>query len=72
MNQENAPEADHIIAEDNNQTSDNARYHTEALNEVRTQTKDEAAPQPLPKDKAAPTTKALSKDKAALKAELMH
>ncbi|CAG7944718.1 unnamed protein product [Penicillium nalgiovense] len=35
MNQDNAPEADQIIAEDNTQPSDNARYHTEALDEVR-------------------------------------
>ncbi|KAJ5978308.1 hypothetical protein N7501_001650 [Penicillium viridicatum] len=65
MNQDNAPEAGHIIAEDNTQPSDNARNHTEALNEVRTRTKDEAAPstKPLPKDKAAPTTKALLKTK---------
>lgn len=62
MNQDNAPEAGHIIAEDNTQPSDNARNHTEALNEVRTQTKNEAAP----------STKHLPKDKAALKAELMH
>ncbi|OQD71391.1 hypothetical protein PENPOL_c001G05003 [Penicillium polonicum] len=62
MNQDNAPEAGHIIAEDDTQPSDNARNHTEALNVVRTQTKDEAAP----------STKPLSKDKAALKAELMH
>ncbi|KAJ5476771.1 hypothetical protein N7475_002500 [Penicillium sp. IBT 31633x] len=62
MTQDSAPEAGHIITEDNTQPSDNARNHTEALNGVRIQTKDEAAP----------TTKALSKDKAALKADLMH
>lgn len=62
MSQDNAPEADHIIAEDNTQPSDNARNHTEALNEVSTQTKDEAAP----------STQPLPKDKTALKAELMH
>ncbi|CAG8898220.1 unnamed protein product [Penicillium egyptiacum] len=62
MDQDNATEAEHIIAEDNTERSDNARNHTEAVNEVRTQTKDEAAP----------STKPLSKDKAALKAELMH
>ncbi|KAJ5446741.1 hypothetical protein N7445_001562 [Penicillium cf. griseofulvum] len=44
MNQDNAPEADHIIAEDNTQPSDNPGDHTEALDEVRTQTKDEDAP----------------------------
>ena len=60
MTQDDAPEASH--PEDSNQPSDNARNHPEALNEVRTQTKDQAAP----------STKPLPKDKAALKAELMH
>ncbi|KAJ5193778.1 hypothetical protein N7472_006244 [Penicillium cf. griseofulvum] len=64
MNQDNAPEADHIIAEDNTQPSDNPGDHTEALDEVRTQTKDEDAPTTEPPP--------LSKERAALTAELMH
>jgi serine/threonine protein kinase len=62
MDQDDAPEADHITAEDNTQPNDDSRNHTEALDEVKTQTKDEAAP----------SAKPLSKEKAALKAELLY